>query len=65
MDQDEAEQEIKKKIKAEQWYPLMSLPGMGLGRDERRRISKSPKSGEENQYLQGPIVLIDVLAIFR
>jgi hypothetical protein len=50
-----------------QWKPLLALPGSSLmPRDQRRQLERSkPKPGEEGNYLPGPAIMLDVLAIYR
>ncbi len=50
-----------------QWKPLLALPGSSLlPRAQRRQLErKQPDPGEENQYLEGPAVMLHVLAIYR
>lgn len=49
------------------WKPLLALPGMNLlSRDKRREMErKGPDEGQEGSWLQGPAIMIDVLAIYR
>lgn len=58
---------VAKVVRAGKWHPLLTLPGMNLmSRDERRRQEQTPPGeGEEENYLEGPAVLLDVLAIYR
>lgn len=58
---------VKKRIDKDRWYPLFSLPGMNLvGRDERRRMERQgPTSpSQEAQYVRGPALVVDYLAIY-
>lgn len=50
-----------------QWKPLMALPGMSLlPRNKRRELERQrPTEGSEDQYLQGPAVTLDIIAIHR
>lgn len=50
-----------------QWKPLISLPGMNiLPREQRRQIERTePKPGQEQNYLEGPACMFDILAIYR
>ena len=50
-----------------QWKPLLALPGSSLiSREKRRALErKKPEQGEEDQYLEGPALMLDVLAIYR
>lgn len=47
--------------------PFLTFPGMGLvSRDERRRLERTkPEPGKEGDYLLGPALVLDVLAIYR
>ncbi|MEX0865395.1 MAG: hypothetical protein WD269_11080 [Acidimicrobiia bacterium] len=58
---------VSKLIQRDQWQPFLTFPGMNLvSRMDRKRMeSTPPPAGEEDQYLQGPAVMIDVLAIYR
>ncbi len=50
-----------------QWKPLLALPGMNLlSRDKRREMErKGPGEGQEQNWLEGPAIMLDVLAIYR
>ena len=52
---------------AGQWKPLLSLPGMNvLPREQRRKMEREgPESGQEASWLEGPAVMLDLLAIYR
>lgn len=52
---------------AGQWKPLMALPGMSLlPRNRRRELERQrPTEGSEDQYLEGPAVTLDIIAIHR
>lgn len=54
-------------LKRDSWKPLMALPGMNLmSRDKRREMErKGPDQGQEGNWLQGPAIMLDVLAIYR
>jgi len=49
------------------WKPLLALPGSSLlPRAERRALErKRPEEGEDENYLEGPAVMLDILAIYR
>lgn len=49
------------------WKPYLTFPGMKvLSRDQRRKKEREkPEEGTEDQYLPGPAVMLDILAIFR
>lgn len=49
------------------WKPLLALPGSSLiSREKRRALErKKPEQGEEDQYLEGPALMLDILAIYR
>lgn len=58
---------VKKRVERDRWYPLASLPGMNLvGREERRRMEREGPQGsdEEELFIQGPLLVVDYLAIF-
>lgn len=58
---------VKKRVGEGRWYPMLSLPGMNLvGRDERRRLERDgPRdSTEEQQFVRGPLLVVDFLAIY-
>lgn len=58
---------VKKRVGEGRWYPMLSLPGMNLvGREERRRLEREgPRdSTEEQQFVRGPLLVVDFLAIY-
>ncbi len=54
-------------VQVGQWKPYVTFPGMNLlPRDERRKLERQPPaSGKEAEYLPGPAVMLDVLAVYR
>jgi hypothetical protein len=52
---------------ANQWKPLLALPGSSLlPRAQRRELArKPPAESQKDQYLEGPALMLDVLAIYR
>lgn len=50
-----------------EWKPLLALPGMTLiPREQRRRLQRQkPDENEKEQYLEGPAVMLDLLAVYR
>ncbi|MCW2745287.1 MAG: hypothetical protein JWM48_1837 [Mycobacterium sp.] len=58
---------VTKIIGAEQWMPFLALPGMNLiSRTERRRLERqAPTAEQADNYLNGPALILDLLAIFR
>jgi hypothetical protein len=58
---------VSRVLKAGQWRPFTTFPGMNLGsREQRRKLERQrPKEGEEDQYLMGPALMLDILAIYR
>ena len=58
---------VSKRWPSGQWKPLLALPGSSLlPRQKRRELERTPpKSDTEDQYLQGPACLLDILAIYR
>lgn len=49
------------------WKPLLSLPGMNvMSREQRREMErKKPTPNDEQNSLEGPAFMLDVLAIYR
>jgi hypothetical protein len=49
------------------WKPLLALPGSSLlPRHERRALEKQkPQADDEDNYLEGPAAMLDILAIYR
>jgi hypothetical protein len=58
---------ISAKWPSGKWKPLLALPGSTLiSREQRRRMERQrPEPGEEENFLEGPAVMLDVLAIYR
>lgn len=58
---------VAKVITPGRWQPYLTFPGMNLiPRAERRRMeSTPPPADQEDQYLHGPAVMLDILAIYR
>lgn len=58
---------VANKVPLGRWKPYLTLPGMNLlPRAERRRLERqAPASGEEDKYLSGPALMLDILAIYR
>jgi hypothetical protein len=58
---------ISTKWEKGKWKPLLALPGTSLlPRAQRRALErKRPDPGQEEQYLEGPAAMIEVLAIYR
>lgn len=58
---------VSKHWGAGQWKPLVALPGASLvPRKERREMERQvPDDPDDDSYLEGPAVMIDVLAIYR
>jgi hypothetical protein len=50
-----------------QWKPVMALPGTSLlPREQRRRMERMrPDPGQESSFLEGPAIMLDLLAIYR
>lgn len=58
---------VKKHVSAGRWYPLPALPGVNLvARDERRRMERNgPQNDDERgQFIEGPLLVVDFLAIY-
>lgn len=49
------------------WKPFLTFPGMNLvSREERRRMERqAPPLGKEAEYLSGPALMLEMLAIYR
>lgn len=49
------------------WKPFLTFPGMNLvPREERRRMERqAPSPEKEAEYLSGPALMLDILAIYR
>ena len=58
---------VSKVLAPGRWKPYLTFPGMNLlPRDERRKLErKPPETGKENEYLSGPAIMLDILAIYR
>lgn len=58
---------VQRIVRRGKWYPLVSLPGMdALNRKQRRKIEKDgPEEGQEDNFVEGPAVVLDFLAIYR
>lgn len=58
---------VEKIVLPGRWQPYLTFSGMKLvGREARRKLEKqAPPAGEEDQYLPGPALVLDVLAIYR
>ncbi|MCC3316494.1 DUF6414 family protein [Nocardia africana] len=58
---------ISKKLRPDEWKPYLTFPGMNiLPRDERRKLARTrPDANNENQFLQGPALVLELLAIYR
>lgn len=57
----------KKIIETDKWYPFFSLPGMNLvNRNERRRMEREGpgNDSEKDQFIHGPLLVLDYLAIY-
>lgn len=50
-----------------QWKPLLALPGSSLlPRAQRRELERQrPSEGQDGNYLEGPALMLDILAIYR
>ena len=57
---------VLKIVKKGRWQPLLALPGLNFGsRDERRkREQQRPSPGQEENYVAGPALVLDLLAIY-
>lgn len=58
---------VAKRIRTGRSKPFLTFPGMNLmSRQERRQTERSPiPEGKEDEYLIGPALMLDLLAIYR
>jgi hypothetical protein len=51
----------------EEWKPLLSLPGANLiPREQRRKLERTkPTEDQQDNWLEGPALMLDVLAVYR
>lgn len=54
-------------LREDEWKPYLAFPGLGaLTREKRRELERQkPTPGKEGEFLGGPALLLDVLAIYR
>lgn len=57
---------LRRIISADSWYPLQVASGVPMGREQRRKLErKGPSSSnEEDQFLKGPLLVVDYLAVY-
>ena len=57
---------LRKIVPATMWYPLQVASGVPIGREQRRKLErKGPTTAnEEKQFLQGPLLVVDYLAVY-
>ncbi|MGI8697637.1 MAG: DUF6414 family protein [Mycobacteriales bacterium] len=58
---------ISQIVRRGRWKPYLTFPGIKLmPREERRRMERqAPAPGKESEYLSGPALMLDILAIYR
>jgi len=58
---------VSKVVPLGRWKPYLTFPGMNLlPREERRRMERqAPAPDKEGEYLSGPALMLDILAIYR
>jgi len=58
---------VNRQIGPGQWRHLLTMPGMDvIPRAKRRELErKGPEAGQEESWLAGPALILDVLAVFR
>ncbi|MGI9092853.1 MAG: DUF6414 family protein [Mycobacteriales bacterium] len=58
---------VSKAVPSGRWKPYLTFPGLKLlPREERRRMERqAPAPGKEGEYLPGPALMLDILAIYR
>lgn len=57
---------IRKNVPENRWYPLQAASGFPMSREQRRKLERSGPSSEkeESQFLRGPLLLVDYLAVY-
>jgi hypothetical protein len=58
---------VARKVPSGRWKPFVTFPGMNvLPRRQRRDMERAPiPEGKEDEYLMGPALILDMLAIYR
>lgn len=58
---------VTRVIPSGRWMPLAAFPGMNLlPREKRRQLERQqPAPGKDSDYLRGPALMIEILAIYR
>jgi hypothetical protein len=58
---------VSKIVPRGRWKPYLTFPGANLvSREERRKVERqAPAPGKEDEYLSGPALMLDILAIYR
>lgn len=58
---------VSRVVSVGRWKPFLTFPGMNLmPRDQRRKKEReAPSPGKEDEYLHGPALVLDILAIYR
>lgn len=58
---------VSKVLPLNHFKPYLTFPGMNLvPRDQRRRMEQqAPPEGKKDEYLSGPALMLDILAIYR
>jgi hypothetical protein len=58
---------VARKVRVGEWKSLLSLPGMALmPRAQRRKMEKDgPSESTKDYFIDGPAIMLDVLAIYR
>lgn len=58
---------VARTLREGQWKPYMAFPGMDLLSREQRRLAERtpPAAGKEDDYIHGPALMLDILAVYR
>lgn len=58
---------VARTLREGQWKPYLAFPGMDLLSREKRRLAErtAPAAGKEDEYLHGPALILDILAVYR
>ncbi|MPZ91866.1 MAG: hypothetical protein GEU68_09600 [Actinobacteria bacterium] len=58
---------VSKAVLRGQWKPYLTFPGIKLlSREKRRKMERqAPNPEQEGEYLSGPALVLDLLAIYR
>lgn len=57
---------LRRVVPGNLWFPLQIAAGLPVSREQRRRLEREGPSSpqEENQFLRGPLLVVDYLAVY-